>query len=107
MSSEARTQLESGLVDRRLIALVGYLGEALGGVRVTGVADPPLDLAAPLAAAHAQGRAVAIEVDGENRKGTRISRAVRELLVLPPELQPARIVSTLRLGRPAELHIVV
>ena len=107
VSSEARTQLESGLVDRRLIALVGYLGEALGGVRVTSVAEPPIDLAAPLAAAHAQGRAVAIEVDGENRKGTRISRAVRELLVLPPELQPARIVSTLRLGRPAELHIVV
>jgi len=107
VSSEARTQLESGLVDRRLIALVGYLGEALGGVRVTSVAEPRLDVAAPLAAAHAQGRAVAIDVDGENRKGTRISRAVRELLVLPPELQPARIVSTLRLGRPAELHIVV
>jgi Type II secretion system (T2SS), protein E, N-terminal domain len=102
---EARAQLESGLVDRRLVALVAYLGEALGGVRVTSVAEPRLDLAAPLAASHAQGRAVAIDVDGEDKKGTRISRAVRELLVLPPELQPARIVSTLRLGRPAELHI--
>jgi len=107
VSSEARTQLDSGLVDRRLVALVGYLGEALRGVRVTSVTEPRLDLAAPLAAAHAQGRAVAIDVDGEDRKGTRISRAVRELLALPPELQPARIVSTLRLGRPAELHIVV
>src|SRR5215216_2452101 len=107
VTPEARTQLESGLVDRRLIAVVGYLGEALGGVRVTSVAEPRLDLAAPLAAAHAQGRAVAIDVDGEDRKGTRISRAIRELLALPPELQPAGLVSTLRLGRPAELHIVL
>jgi hypothetical protein len=104
---QARAQLESGLVDRRLLALVGYLGEALEGVRITSVAEPRLDLAAPLAAAHAQGRAVGIDVDGEDSKGTRVARAVRELLALPPELQPSRIVSTLRLGRPAELHIVI
>jgi hypothetical protein len=107
LTPQARAQLESGLVDRRLIALAGYLGGALGGVRVTSVAEPRLDLAAPLATAHADGRAIAIDVDGEDRKGTRLSRAVRELLVLPPELQPAGIVSTLRLGRPAELHIVI
>jgi hypothetical protein len=71
------------------------------------VAEPRLDLAAPLATAHADGRAIAIDVDGEDPKGTRLSRAVRELLALPPELQPAGIVSTLRLGRPAELHIVI
>jgi Type II secretion system (T2SS), protein E, N-terminal domain len=105
MTPEARTQLESGLVDRRLVTLLGYLDHALGGVRVTSVAEPRLDLAAPLAIAHAQGRAVAIDVDGEDKKGTRINRAVRELLALPPELQPARIVSTLRVGRPAELHL--
>jgi hypothetical protein len=105
MTAQARTQLTSGLVDRRLIALVGYLDQALGGVRVTSVAEPRLELAAPLAAAHAQGRAVAIDVDGEGKKGPRMARAVRELLALPPELGPARIVSTLRLGRAAELHI--
>jgi hypothetical protein len=107
LTPQARAQLESGLVDRRLIALAGYLGGALGGVRVTSVAEPRLDLAAPLATAHADGRAIAIDVDGEDRKGTRLSRAVRELLALPPELQPAGIVSTLRVGRPAELHIVI
>jgi hypothetical protein len=106
VTPQARTQLESGLVDRRLIALAGFLGEVLGGVRVTSVAEPRLDLAAPLATAHAEGRAIAIDVDGEDRNGTRLSRSVRELLTLPPELQPARIVSTLRLGRPADLHIV-
>ena len=105
LTSAARGQIDSGLVDRRLVALLGYLGEALSGVRVTSVAEPRLDLAAPLAVAHARGRAVAIDVDGEDKKGTRIARAVRELLALPPELQPARIVSTLRVGRPAELHI--
>jgi hypothetical protein len=107
LTLQARAQLESGLVDRRLIALAGYLGEALGGVRVTSVAEPRLDLAAPLATAHAEGRAIAIDVDGEDPRGTRLSRALRELLALPPELQPAGIVSTLRLGRPAELHIVI
>jgi len=105
LTPAARGQVDSGLVDRRLVALLGYLGEALGGVRVTSVAEPRLDLAAPLAVAHARGRAVAIDVDGEDKKGTRIARAVRELLALPPELQPARIVSTLHVGRPAELHI--
>jgi hypothetical protein len=106
MTPAARAQLESGLVDRRLVALVGYLHSALGGVRVTSVAEPRLDLAAPLATAHADGRAIAIDVDGEDKRGTRINRAVRELLALPRELQPARIVSTLRIGRPAELHLV-
>jgi MshEN domain len=105
MTPGARTQFESGLVDRRLVTLVGYLDRALGGVRVTSAAEPRLDLAAPLAAAHVRGRAVAIDVDGEDKKGTRIARAVRELLALPPELQPARIVSTLHVGRPAELHL--
>jgi hypothetical protein len=105
LTPESRTQLQSGLVDRRLVALIGYLDQVLGGVRVTSVAQPRLDLAAPLATAHAQGRAIAIDIDGEGKKGTRIARAVRELLALPRELQPARIVSTLRVGRPAELHL--
>jgi hypothetical protein len=101
----ARRQLESGLVDHRLVALAGYLAESLDGVGVTSVAEPQLELAAPLAEAHARGRAIAIDVDGEDEQGTRLSRAVRELLALPPELQPTTLVSTLRFGRPAELHI--
>jgi Type II secretion system (T2SS), protein E, N-terminal domain len=100
-----RAQIESGLVDRRLVALAGYLATALGEVRVTGLAEPHVDLARPLADAHAQGRALAIDVDGEGPKGTRLARAVRELLLLPPQLQPTTLVSTLRLGRPAELHL--
>jgi Type II secretion system (T2SS), protein E, N-terminal domain len=105
LSPSARAQIQSGLVDRRLVALTGYLAAALGGVEVTTATEPRLDLAAPLANAHAQGRAIAVAVDGENGKGTLLSRAVRELLLLPPELQPARLVSTLRLGHPAELHL--
>src|SRR5262245_5144820 len=106
LSSAARAQIQSGLVDHRLVALAGYLAAALGGVEVTSAAEPRLDLAAPLADAHAQGRAIAIAIDGENKKGTLLSRAVRELLLLPPQLQPARLVSTLRFGgQPAELHI--
>jgi hypothetical protein len=107
LSGAARTEIESGLVDRRLVALTGYLAAALGGVEVTSIAEPRLELAAPLANAHAEGRAIAVAVDGENKKGTLLSRAVRELLLLPPELQPARLVSTLRVGRPGELHLVV
>ena len=100
-----RAQVHSGLVDARLLALVDYLADALGGVRVTSLTEPGVDLARPLADAHATGRAVAIDVDGEGKKGTKLSRAVRELLLLPPELQPTTLVSTLRLGRPAELHL--
>ena len=92
-------------MDRRLVALAGYLAAALGGVEVTSVAEPPVDLAAPLANAHATGRAIAISVEGETKKGTTLARAVRELLLLPPELQPAQLVSVLRVGRPAELHL--
>jgi MshEN domain len=100
-----RGQIASGLVDRRLVALLGYLGEALGGIRVTSLSEPRLDLAAPLADAHLAGRAVAIDVDGEGAKGTLLTRAVRELLLLPPGLQPTRLVSVLRFGHPAELHL--
>jgi hypothetical protein len=107
LSASARAQIRSGLIDRRLVALTGYLAAALGGVEVTSVAEPRLDLAAPLASAHAQGRAIAVAVEGENQKGTLLSRAVRELLLLPPELQPKRLVSTLRLGHPTELHLAV
>ena len=74
-------------------------------MRVTSVAEPRLELAAPLAGAHARGRAIAIDVDGEDAKGTRLARAIRELLALPRELQPTTLVSTLRLGHPAELHL--
>jgi hypothetical protein len=105
LSASGRAQIRSGLVDRRLVALTGYLAAALGGVEVTSVAEPRLDLAAPLAIAHARGRAIAVAVDGENGKGTLLSRAVRELLLLPPELQPKRLVSTLRFGHPTELHL--
>jgi hypothetical protein len=106
LSPSARAQIDSGLVNRRLVALTGYLAAALGGVEVTGVAEPRLDLAAPLATAHVQGHAIAIAIDGENKKGTLLSRAVRELLLLPPQLRPARLVSTLRFGGlPAELHL--
>ena len=105
LTPDAGRQLRSGLVDPRLVALAGYLGQALGGVRVTSVAEPRLELAAPLAEAHAQGRAIAIDVDGEDAKGTRLARAIRALLALPRELQPTTLVSTLRLGRPAELHL--
>jgi outer membrane biosynthesis protein TonB len=102
---ELRRQLSSGLVDPRLVALAGYLGQALGGVRLTSVTEPRLELAAPLADAHAQGRAIAIDVEGEDAKGSRLARSVRELLALPRELQPTTLVSTLRLGKPAELHL--
>ena len=83
LTSDAGRQLRSGLVDPRLVALAGYLGQALGGVRVTSVAEPRLELAAPLAEAHAQGRAIAIDVDGEDAKGTRLAHAIRALLALP------------------------
>ena len=72
---------------------------------MTSLAEPDLDLAKPLADAHAAGRAIAIDVEGEDKKGTKLSRAVRELLLLPPELQPTTLVSTLRVGGPAELHL--
>ena len=107
LSPAARAEIGSGLVDRRLVALTGYLAEALGSVEVTSVVEPRLELAAPLANAHAQGRAIAVAVDGESKEGTLLSRAVRELLLLPRELQPKRLVSTLRVGRPGELHLVV
>ena len=107
LSPSARAQIDSDLVDHRLVALTGYLAAALGGVEVTSVVEPRLDLAAPLANAHAQGHAIAVAIDGENKKGTLLSRAVRELLLLPPQLRPARLVSTLRFGgRPPELHLV-
>jgi hypothetical protein len=103
----ARRQLASGIVDKRLVALVGYLGAALGDVRVTSLAEPSLELARPLADAHAAGNAAAIDVEGETEHGSRVALAVRALLLLPPELQPATLVSTLRLGRPPELHLAV
>jgi len=108
----------SGRVDPRVLAVLLYLAETHGEVTVscliTGhnrfVAQSSADKKAKKprrVSAHFYGRAVdissigGVSVIGNQQPGGIVDRAVRELLSLPPALQPSQVISLLDLSGPS------
>ena len=113
-----RSDIASGRVDPRVLALLLYLAEANGQITVSCllsghsryVAQSAADRkrgAAPRVSAHTYGRAVdissisGIPVIGNQQPGGIVDRAVREILSLPADLQPRQVISLLDLSGPS------
>jgi hypothetical protein len=103
-----RGDLVAGRVDVRVIALIDYLAETYGQVTVSCLVTGHRLYARPgVVSAHIYGRAVdvsalaGIPIAGHQEPGGVTERAVRDVLLLPSELQPKQVISLLGLGGPS------
>ena len=108
----------AGRIDPRVLAVLLYLAETHGEVTVSCLMSGHSRFVAQSAAdrkakrprrvsAHTYGRAVdissigGIPVIGNQQPGGIVDRAVREILSLPPALQPSQVISLLDLSGPS------
>ena len=108
----------SGRIDPRILAVLLYLAETHGEVTVSCLMSGHSRFVAQSASdrkakrprrvsAHTYGRAVdissigGIPVIGNQQPGGIVDRAVREILSLPPALQPSQVISLLDLSGPS------
>ena len=103
-----RSDLDSGRVDVRVIALIAYLRETFGSVTVSCLITGHRLYARPgVISAHIYGRAVDIaavggtSILGNQQPGGVTEHAVRAILLLPSQLQPLQVISLLGLGGPS------
>jgi hypothetical protein len=116
--SGGRSDVAAGRIDPRVLAVLLYLAETHGEVTVSClmsghsrfVAQSSADKKAKRpqrVSAHTYGRAVdissigGIPVIGNQQPGGIVDRAVREILSLPPALQPRQVISLLDLSGPS------
>jgi hypothetical protein len=97
-----------GRVDVRVLALIAYLHEAYGEVTVSCLISGHRLYARPgVVSAHIYGRAVDIAalggqtIMGNSEPGGLTEHAVRDILLLPPEVMPRQVISLLGLGGPS------
>jgi hypothetical protein len=100
-----RDDIAQGHVDVRVLAVIEYLADTYGRVNVTCLITGHGEFARPgVISAHVYGRAIdigaldGISMNGHQQPGSITERAVRSLLLLPPEVEPAQIISLLGLG---------
>jgi hypothetical protein len=103
-----RSDLEHGRVDVRVIAVIAYMAESFGQVRVSCLISGHRLYARPgVVSAHVYGHAIDIaalggeSIEGNQQPGGVTEHAVRDLLLLPPELLPRQVISLLGLGGPS------
>lgn len=103
-----RLDIESGRVDVRVLALIAYLADIYGEVTVSSLKSGHRLYSRPgVISAHVYGLAVDISALGERsiagnqEPGGLTEEAVRNILFLPPELQPRQVISLLGLGGPS------
>jgi hypothetical protein len=103
-----RADLASGRVDVRVVALIAYLRQTFGEVTVSCLVSGHKLYARPgVVSAHIYGRAVDIAdlgsspILGNQQPGGLTEHAVRDVLLLPAELQPRQVISLLGLGGPS------
>jgi hypothetical protein len=103
-----RQDIVNGRVDVRVLAAIAYLHEAYGEVTVSCLISGHRLYARPgVVSAHIFGRAVDIaalggtSILGNSAPGGLTEHAVRDLLMLPPEVMPQQIISLLGLGGPS------
>ena len=103
-----RGDIESGRVNVRVLAAIEYLAESFGQVTVSCLISGHRLYARPgVISAHIYGLAADISevggtpITGHQQPGGITERAVRDMLLLPPELMPKQVISLLGLGGPS------
>ena len=103
-----RGDIESGRVNIRVLAAIEYLADSFGQVTVSCLISGHRLYARPgVISAHIYGLAADISevggtpIVGHQQPGGITERAVRDVLLLPPELLPKQVISLLGLGGPS------
>jgi hypothetical protein len=103
-----RSDIESGRVNIRVLVLIAYLAEAHGQVTVSCLISGHRLYARPgVVSAHIYGLAADFSVlgntsiFGHQQPGGVTEHAVRNILLLPAEMQPRQVISLLGLGGPS------
>jgi hypothetical protein len=103
-----REDVAAGRIDPRVLALLLYLAEKYDGVTITSLVSGHGYFARPGAPSmHVFGRAVDIAairgtpILGHQQPGGVTEGALRDILLLPDELQPAQVISLIDLGGPS------
>ena len=103
-----RSDISNHRVDVRVLAVMLYLADTFHSVTVSCLISGHRLYARPgVVSAHIYGRAVDIadldgtSIYGHQQPGGITEQAVRSLLLLPPEMMPAQIISLLGLGGPS------
>jgi hypothetical protein len=103
-----RSDIASGQIDVRILVVLRYLAEANGQVSVSSLHSGHGTFARPgVVSAHMYGLAVDVSalghtsIVGHQEAGSVTERAVRDLLLLPAELQPRQVISLIGMGGPS------
>jgi len=103
-----RTDIVSGRIDVRVLAMIAYLRESFGSVTVSCLFSGHRMYARPgVVSAHIYGRAVdisaigGVSIQGHQQPGGITERTVREILLVPGEVMPRQVISLLGLGGPS------
>jgi hypothetical protein len=103
-----RGDIESGRVNVRVLATIEYLAESFGQVTVSCLISGHRLYARPgVISAHIYGLAAdisevgGVSITGHQQPGGITERAVRDVLLLPPEMMPKQVISLLGLGGPS------
>jgi len=103
-----RADIEAGRVNVRVLALIAYLAEAHGQVTISCLISGHRLYARPgVVSAHIYGLAADISslsgtsIFGHQQPGSVTEHAVRNILLLPAELQPRQVISLIGMGGPS------
>jgi hypothetical protein len=103
-----RSDLAQGRVDVRVVALIAYLRESFGQVTISCLISGHRLYARPgVISAHIFGRALDIAslggttILGHQQTKSVTESAIRDILLLPSELQPQQVISLIGLGGPS------
>jgi hypothetical protein len=103
-----RTDIQLGRVNVRILALIAYLAEAHGQVTVSCLISGHRLYARPgVVSAHIYGLAAdismlgGISILGHQQQSSVTEKAVRNILLLPAEMQPRQVISLIGMGGPS------
>jgi hypothetical protein len=103
-----RSDIVADKIDVRVLAMIAYLRESFGSVKVSCLLSGHRLYARPgVVSAHIYGRAVDISaiggvpIQGHQQPGGITERTVREILLAPAEVMPRQVISLLGLGGPS------
>ncbi|MGD0272650.1 MAG: hypothetical protein ABSB96_02845 [Gaiellaceae bacterium] len=103
-----REDISTGRLDVRVLAMIAFLADSFGDVRVSCLITGHRLYARPgVISAHIYGRAVDIaaldgtSILGHQQSGSVTEQATRQILLLPAEMVPRQVISLIGLGGPS------